>query len=63
MAETDSAFGREILEHFPEYLPKFKKIIPNDYQKMLCAIGRMEEKGMDREQAIMEAFYSISKET
>ena len=63
VAETDSAFGREILEHFPEYLPKFKKIIPNDYQKMLCAIGRMEEKGMDREQAIMEAFYSISKET
>ena len=62
VAETDSAFGREILEHFPEYLPKFKKIIPNDYQKMLCAIGRMEEKGMDREQAIMEAFYSISKE-
>ena len=63
VAETDSAFGREILEHFPEYLPKFKKIIPNDYQKMLCAIGRMEEKGMDREQAIMEAFYSINKET
>ena len=62
VAETDSAFGREILEHFPEYLPKFKKIIPNDYQKMISAIGQMEEKGMDHEQATMEAFYSVSKE-
>ena len=51
-----------ILEHFPEYLPKFKKIIPNDYQKMISAIGQMEEKGMDHEQATMEAFYSVSKE-
>ena len=62
VTETGSVFGREILEHFPEYLPKFKKIIPNDYQKMISAIGQMEEKGMDHEQATMEAFYSISKE-
>ena len=62
VTETGSVFGREILEHFPEYLPKFKKIIPNDYQKMISAIGQMEEKGMDHEQATMEAFYSVSKE-
>ena len=60
--ETGSAFGKEILEHFPEYLPKFKKIIPMDYQKMISTIGQMEEKGMDHEQATMEAFYRVSKE-
>ena len=54
--------GQEILEHFPEYLPKFKKIIPMDYQKMISTIGQMEEKGMDHEQATMEAFYRVSKE-
>ena len=60
--ETGSAFGREILAHFPEYLPKFKKIVPIDYQKMISTIGQMEEKGMDHETATMEAFYRVSKE-
>ena len=60
--ETGSAFGMEILAHFPEYLPKFKKIVPIDYQKMISTIGQMEEKGMDHETATMEAFYRVSKE-
>ena len=29
---TGSAKGKYILEHFCEYLSKFKKIIPNDYK-------------------------------
>jgi len=33
-----------------------------DYQKMISTIGQMEEKGMDHEQATMEAFYRVSKE-
>lgn len=60
--ETGSEFGREILDHFEDYLPKFKKIIPTDYQKMIAAIGQMEEKGMSHEQATMEAFYAVRKE-
>ncbi len=32
---TGSERGREILENFSEYLPKFKKIIPHDYQALL----------------------------
>ena len=31
---TGSEIGQEILDHFEEYLPKFKKIIPSDYEKM-----------------------------
>lgn len=58
--ETGSQIGKKILNDYEGYLPKFKKIIPNDYSKMMKAIGKMEEKGMSREQAEIEAFYSIA---
>ena len=54
---TGSPLGREILENFEEYLPKFKKIIPNDYRKMMVCIGKLEEKGIPHEQAKLKAFY------
>ena len=56
---TDSERGKEILANFSEYLPKFKKIIPHDYQAMLQAIAQMEEKGLSSEQAQIEAFYAM----
>lgn len=58
VAYTNSAKGKEILENFGEYLPKFKKIIPHDYNRMLMAIVQMEEKGLSSEQAQIEAFYA-----
>ena len=61
VAATGSPWGREILEHFEEYLPRFKKIIPSDYKRMITAIGQMEEKGMSHDQATLEAFYAVSR--
>ena len=58
VAYTNSAKGKEVLENFGEYLPKFKKIIPHDYNRMLMAIVQMEEKGLSSEQAQIEAFYA-----
>lgn len=58
---TNSEKGKMILDNFSEYLPKFKKIIPHDYENMLKAIVQMEEKGLSSEQAQIEAFYSITK--
>ena len=58
VAYTNSEKGKEILEHFGEYLPKFKKIIPYDYDRMLKMIVQMEEKGLSAEQAQIEAFYA-----
>lgn len=55
---TGSKKGKEILEHFMEYLPKFKKVIPHDYRRMLNTIVQMEEKGLSSEQAQIEAFYA-----
>ncbi|TCL60421.1 glutamate synthase (ferredoxin) [Kineothrix alysoides] len=57
VALTNSAKGKEILDNFKDYLPKFKKIIPHDYERMLTTIVQMEEKGLSAEQAQIEAFY------
>ena len=62
VACTNSQIGKEILEHFKEYLPKFKKIIPVDYERMLTTILQLEEQGMSSEQAKTEAFYAMKGE-
>ena len=61
VAMTGSAKGKEILDHFGEYLPKFKKIIPHDYERVLKTIVQMEEKGLSAEQAQIEAFYANTR--
>ena len=62
VAYTGSVKGKEILDNFGEYLPKFKKIIPYDYERMLKLIVQMEEKGLSAEQAQIEAFYAQKTE-
>ncbi|MGN1458183.1 MAG: glutamate synthase subunit alpha, partial [Acutalibacteraceae bacterium] len=62
VAATGSPKGQEILDNFEEYLPKFKKVLPNDYAKMMQTIFQMEEKGMSHEQAKIEAFYLNTKQ-
>ncbi len=58
--ETKSVLATEILNNFDEYVPNFKKIVPNDYQKMMAAIGRYEEQGISHENAELEAFNEIA---
>ena len=62
VACTNSEIGKEILSDFKEYLPKFKKIIPVDYERMLTMILQLEEQGMSSEQAKTEAFYAMKGE-
>ena len=61
VAATGSAKGKRILHDFTNYLPYFKKIVPNDYSRMLGEISRFEEKGLSRDEAELEAFYSVQK--
>ena len=49
MEATGSKKARQILEHFDERIPDFKKIIPYDYSHMLQLIGRFEAAGMTRD--------------
>ncbi len=58
--ETGSQFGKEILENFEKYIPDFKKIVPNDYHKMLSAISKFEEQGIDHDTAVLEAFKELA---
>ena len=58
VAYTGSQKAAMVLERFEEYLPKFKKIIPEDYKKMLQFSSQFEEQGMSQEQAQIEGFYA-----
>ena len=61
VAYTNSQKGKKIFDHFSEYLPKFKKIVPHDYKKMMMTIVQMEEKGLSSEQAQIEAFNALTR--
>ena len=61
VAATNSVKGKEVLDNFEDYLPKFKKVLPYDYARMRQTILAMEEKGMSSEQAQIEAFYANTR--
>ena len=61
VAATGSPKAREILDHLDEKASCFKKILPRDYDRMLRTIAQLEEKGMNRDQAEVEAFYRNTK--
>ena len=61
LAYTGSKKAKEILDDYDQYLPKFKKIIPEDYKKMVQMTAMFEEQGMDHEKAQIEAFYESFK--
>ena len=58
---TGSPKAKRILDDFDAWLPKFKKILPHDYDRMLRTIAQYEERGMSREQAQVEAFYANTR--
>ncbi len=62
VSATGSAKGENILNHFDEYLPLFKKVIPHDYKVVTEAIAENERNGMDPERSRIEAFYSLISE-
>jgi glutamate synthase (NADPH/NADH) large chain len=59
---TGSEVGKTILSNFNVYLPKFKKIIPIEYKRVITVIDSLVQQGMPREQAEVEAFYMGNKE-
>ena len=58
--ETGSELAKKILANFADYIPSFKKILPNDYQKMLIAISKYEEQGISHDNAVLEAFEEVT---
>jgi glutamate synthase (ferredoxin) len=60
VAATGSEKAKKILEDPEKYASSFKKIVPDDYQRMLTAISKYEEQGISHENAVYEAFREVS---
>jgi glutamate synthase (NADPH/NADH) large chain len=54
-AETDSAVARALLTDWDDALPRFGKVMPRDYKRVLQAREAAERDGRDVNAAIMEA--------
>jgi glutamate synthase (ferredoxin) len=53
---TNSPKGHEVLNNWGEYAPKFVKIIPKDYKRMMQAIEDVKRSGLSGEEALLAAF-------
>ena len=53
---TKSARAKQILDGWKDYLPKFVKVLPKDYKRMLACIEKAESQGLTGDEAIMAAF-------
>ena len=54
--ETGSLRAKEILADWEHYKSCFKKIIPNDYLKIMTEIYAEEAQGKEHEEAVLDAF-------
>jgi glutamate synthase (ferredoxin) len=59
---TQSQKASAVLENWEEYLPKFVKVMPRDYKRVLEAFKRVTASGLSGEDAIMAAFEENSKD-
>ena len=53
---TQSALAKEILSNWKGASQKFVKVMPRDYRKILDAIERVKERGLEGEEATLTAF-------
>ena len=58
--ETGSVKAAAILKDWEHYKHCFKKIIPNDYLKMMSAIADGEKEGLGHDDAVMQAFKKMT---
>ena len=59
---TGSRHALDILEQWGETAPKFVKVLPRDYKRMLSAIRRVEASGLSGEEALQAAFEENAKD-
>jgi glutamate synthase (ferredoxin) len=53
---TQSTRAQRILANWEQYVPKFVKVLPRDYERMLACIDRAQAQGLTGDEAIMAAF-------
>jgi len=52
---TQSTVAKRILANWKDYQPKFVKVMPKDYKRVLAAIKKARETGVPEDEAVMEA--------
>jgi glutamate synthase domain-containing protein 3 len=52
---TQSTVAKNILDNWGDYQPKFVKVMPTDYKRVLAAIKKAKEEGTSVDDAVMEA--------
>ena len=53
---TQSARGQDLLENWDSFSSKFLKILPEDYERVLLALKKAEERGLEGDDAVQAAF-------
>ena len=54
---TSSPLGQRILDDIDGYIPRFKKVIPHDYKRMMNSIAGHVAEGMSEDEAKIAAFH------
>jgi glutamate synthase (ferredoxin) len=55
-AYTQSGRAARILADWQNYLPKFVKVMPQDYKRVLMSLKKVESQGLTGDEAVMAAF-------
>jgi glutamate synthase (ferredoxin) len=59
---TGSLRAAIVLAAWEEYLPKFVKVLPKDYARVLGALRRVRESGLSGDEAVMAAFVENTRD-
>jgi glutamate synthase (ferredoxin) len=59
---TGSAVAERILAAWPTQLPKFVRVIPKDYKRVLACLKRAHDQGLSGDEATMAAFEENSRD-
>jgi glutamate synthase (ferredoxin) len=55
-AYTQSTLAARLVANWQQTVPKFVKVMPKDYKRVLQSMNRVKESGLSGEQAVMAAF-------
>jgi glutamate synthase (ferredoxin) len=56
LAYTKSERAKHILDNWDRMIPRFVKVLPNDYRRMLACMERAHSQGLTGDEAVMAAF-------
>ncbi len=63
LAYTKSPKAKEVLDNWAALVPKFVKVMPKDYKRMLACIERVQAQGLTGDEAMLAAFEENAKDT